>query len=633
MTTYATNNPQGSMDPKDLFDNAQNLDYALNEITQGIWKDRFGRNRKSFWGMEQDFSAQLLSQKQRFDNFIQSSGYEVIGEYTSGPLTIDEYNQLIRYQNELWKLTAATNLPFTTSGNDAASWVNDSTHFVSVGDNALRQQISDPHGAIKYPELQIARWRDDGDVRGWGAVGDGVADDTAAVKMAFSEIGSGSVYFPEGTFLITGSIITDDKFFDISGAGISVTQILYRPNTPGVLFDHIHTVNTHGVMSFRDLTITTDVAGVGTAIKIEGKLTSESPQVNGSTDTLYLNRVRIAQKGTGYWNKFLHSVNNGGNHLTNVSFNNRVTKAQTDPSVIGILIESNDPRVSIIRALSANDIYILRTYVCVKTVATNGRGIESLYINMGEFVGVGKAAFAHLGFIGAVSISAIHFDVNEMITDASQGQFTNARYTGCDFRTGSAGAPYVFSPMFKFDYGEMVSFNGCLFSGYSVDRSNPEQYVFSFNNTYNGRGLGRFSVGSCVFRNFHHIYGTTPEMANGIASGNSYDAIYDTISAESSLDTSITLQDAFSCNTKTFPLIAAATQTISFDIPTKWYKDRLPYANIIQASSSGSDNLTFEYQFGTSTNEIANFTVKGNLTARTLRLSFVSFGIGKSSAA
>lgn len=130
MTKYATNKPLGSMDPKDLFDNAQNLDFALNDITKVFWVDRFGKSRQSLFGMEQ-----------RFNLFIQNSGYKVIGDYTSGPLTINEYNQVIRYQGELWKITASTNIPFTTTGNDATSWVNDSTHFVSVGDGALRQEL------------------------------------------------------------------------------------------------------------------------------------------------------------------------------------------------------------------------------------------------------------------------------------------------------------------------------------------------------------------------------------------------------------------------------------------------------------------------------------------------------------
>lgn len=169
------------MDPKDLFDNAQNLDYALNDITKAVWADRFGRSRKSLWGMELDFAAQLLSQEQRFNTFIQNSGYDVIGEYTAGPLTISEYNQLIRYNNELWKLKATTEVPFTTTGNDAASWANDSAHFVSVGDAALRQELL--FGAMVMREGMFSL-RDFVSPRDFKAVCDGIADDTDAVRKA-----------------------------------------------------------------------------------------------------------------------------------------------------------------------------------------------------------------------------------------------------------------------------------------------------------------------------------------------------------------------------------------------------------------------------------------------------------------
>lgn len=50
----------------------------------------------------------------------------------------------------------------------------------------LRQQLEDTDGANKYPKLQIARWRDSYDVRGWGAIGDGVHDDTSALSELLS---------------------------------------------------------------------------------------------------------------------------------------------------------------------------------------------------------------------------------------------------------------------------------------------------------------------------------------------------------------------------------------------------------------------------------------------------------------
>ncbi|HFR4665445.1 TPA: hypothetical protein ACHVUF_005093, partial [Klebsiella pneumoniae] len=148
MSTYKTGNPLGSAAVKDLFDNAENLDFALNSLTALMWTDRLGKTRRSFFGMETAHDRQMQSQENRFDTFIASSGYEVIGDYTAGPLTLTEYNQLIRYNNELYKLTAATDIPFTTAGNTDETWTStDAAHFVSVGDAALRQNLGSSDGA------------------------------------------------------------------------------------------------------------------------------------------------------------------------------------------------------------------------------------------------------------------------------------------------------------------------------------------------------------------------------------------------------------------------------------------------------------------------------------------------------
>lgn len=56
MTTYNTGNPVGSSDPRDLYDNAENLDRAVN--SEGTtFNDRTGKSRLTLKGMEQVFDG------------------------------------------------------------------------------------------------------------------------------------------------------------------------------------------------------------------------------------------------------------------------------------------------------------------------------------------------------------------------------------------------------------------------------------------------------------------------------------------------------------------------------------------------------------------------------------------------
>lgn len=225
MTTYFTKEPLGSTSPYVLFDNAQNFDYALNDITQAIWKDRFGRNRKTYWGWEQESAAQLLNQQQRFNTFIQSSGYKVIGEYTAGPLTITEYNQLIRYQDAFWKLTVATDIPFTTTGNDAASWASDSAHFVSVGDGVLRQELASPGGAGLVGDIaKPVTWSG----FSGGADPTGVASSDAAFLAAGAYIGEVRA---EGNFKLDNPVNRVNSVIELPPGSTITKNKLSGPST------------------------------------------------------------------------------------------------------------------------------------------------------------------------------------------------------------------------------------------------------------------------------------------------------------------------------------------------------------------------------------------------------------------
>lgn len=51
MTTYKTGNPIGSTNPKDLYDNSQNMDEATNSLNKDYWDDRLGQKRLTWEGM------------------------------------------------------------------------------------------------------------------------------------------------------------------------------------------------------------------------------------------------------------------------------------------------------------------------------------------------------------------------------------------------------------------------------------------------------------------------------------------------------------------------------------------------------------------------------------------------------
>ncbi|WP_348826663.1 M14 family metallopeptidase [Halomonas sp. RT37] len=136
MTKYATGNPvlpNGSADPRDLFDNAQNLDVLVNSQEKTEHPDRLGVPRKTWHGMEQDFQQ-----------FLVNSGYTGTGaggayeDYDAdGPLTITALNQLFTKDGEFYRLKPDQELPYTTT-----DWTTDEVNMVAVGDAALRQELA-----------------------------------------------------------------------------------------------------------------------------------------------------------------------------------------------------------------------------------------------------------------------------------------------------------------------------------------------------------------------------------------------------------------------------------------------------------------------------------------------------------
>ncbi|WP_341540989.1 tail spike protein, partial [Klebsiella michiganensis] len=106
-----------------------------------FYTDRLGVKRLTNTGRNNQFDAAQLDRANRFEQFLLSSGYVFLGDYEDGPFQFSARNQYIRYNNQYYRLNAATDVGFTTTGTDATSFANDVTHFVLMDGDTLRSNL------------------------------------------------------------------------------------------------------------------------------------------------------------------------------------------------------------------------------------------------------------------------------------------------------------------------------------------------------------------------------------------------------------------------------------------------------------------------------------------------------------
>ncbi|EMV7745586.1 hypothetical protein [Pseudomonas aeruginosa] len=124
--------PLGSKDPRVLYKNAKNFDAAMNGLSLS-WRDRLGRMRKSWRGIENEWNT-----------FLATTGFELPPLiYADGaPLVVERSTQLVQRNGLLYSIRLPADFPVELSGN----WDDDQPLMVYRNDQPLRQDLADQDG-------------------------------------------------------------------------------------------------------------------------------------------------------------------------------------------------------------------------------------------------------------------------------------------------------------------------------------------------------------------------------------------------------------------------------------------------------------------------------------------------------
>ena len=206
----------------------------------------------------------------------------------------------------------------------------------------------------------------------YGAVGDGVTDDTAAIQAAITAGPNKTIFFPEGKYLVTSTLtVTKQSMFFVGVGGLN-SEILFNPTAADICF-YVH--NNSAVYyrgGFKGLFFNSDdTTYAKTAIQLEdtSEYSLEGLSCHGDS-------FNTGWSDSGFDSVFLHTK--GRDSLS--------TKNLHLSADLGILIDQN-PNTSRLSTLDADHYHFNNTFI------TTTSGADTPCIRIADGVNLADVSF------------------------------------------------------------------------------------------------------------------------------------------------------------------------------------------------------------------------------------------------
>lgn len=202
-------------------------------------------------------------------------------------------------------------------------------------------------------------------VKDFGAVGDGVTDDTAAFQNAFDA--SSVIYVPEGTYILSDKISLVDSSLTLYGAGTNASVLKWTNSDGGI--SCTNTTSNDNLYQFSNMTLLTTYAGGGTAIAVDVANNIPEPSIRMSNLS-----IRGDDKTTDWWTIGIDSNNGVVSYYENIYISGKEGAPQAGTK--GIYLHQDSGAGAMVQMFNQIDIKFCD--VGLDVLMTGSLGIEGI---------------------------------------------------------------------------------------------------------------------------------------------------------------------------------------------------------------------------------------------------------------
>jgi len=245
-----------------------------------------------------------------------------------------------------------------------------------------------PSGAGAVTRDVQAKLRETVSVKDFGAVGDGVVDDTAAVQAACNA--SRAVFFPVGTYKLTAQIaVSKSTAFAIYGDGIGNSILLWTNATGGIA---VTMSNNFDPVIADGVSIRTTQAGGGTGLQLTYPVSPSSIFVGSRLSNV---EIRGVDNDVDYWTVGLRLVNAWNTQCSgfHIQGSNTVPRGMT-------------------KAISMTNCYDVVINACYGT-----RGEYGIWVGDGEDEGLNVSECVFIDFATGIYINSFEAQAGTSISN------------------------------------------------------------------------------------------------------------------------------------------------------------------------------------------------------------------------